>query len=82
VERVLAANGAAFDHGAGTIYGEILWQEMCILGCVIAEHRHSRRMLTNVGWAKWMEWKYPVEIVISNPKAFKLTGAVEAAASL
>jgi hypothetical protein len=29
-----------------------------------------------------MEWKYPVEIVISNPKTFKLAGAVEAAASL
>jgi hypothetical protein len=29
-----------------------------------------------------MEWKYPVEIVVSNSGAFKLAGAVEAAASL
>jgi hypothetical protein len=34
------------------------------------------------GWAKWMEWNYPVEVVISSPKTFKLAGAVEAAASL
>ncbi|CAA9958794.1 hypothetical protein CFE70_002306 [Pyrenophora teres f. teres 0-1] len=35
-----------------------------------------------VGWAKFMEWKYPVEIVFSSPKTFTLTGAAEAAASL
>ena len=34
------------------------------------------------GWAKFMEWKYPVEIVFSSPKTFKLAGAAEAAASL
>ncbi|KAF2196229.1 hypothetical protein GQ43DRAFT_485128 [Delitschia confertaspora ATCC 74209] len=34
------------------------------------------------GWAKWMEWKYPVEIVISSPTTFKAAGAIEAAASL
>ncbi|KAF2635681.1 hypothetical protein P280DRAFT_473614 [Massarina eburnea CBS 473.64] len=34
------------------------------------------------GWAKFMEWKYPVEIVVSNPGLFKGAGAVEAAASL
>jgi len=34
------------------------------------------------GWAKFMEWKYPVEIVISNPAMFKGAGAVEAAATL
>lgn len=29
-----------------------------------------------------MEWKYPVEIVVTNKAAFTGTGAVEAAASL
>lgn len=29
-----------------------------------------------------MEWKYPVEVVVSNPRLFKATGAIEAAASL
>lgn len=36
-----------------------------------------------IGWARFMEWKYPdVEIVITSQKAFKGAGAVEAAASL
>lgn len=34
------------------------------------------------GWAKFMEWKYPVEIVITNKTAFKAAGAIEAAATL
>ena len=29
-----------------------------------------------------MEWKYPVEIVITNKTSFKAAGAVEAAATL
>jgi hypothetical protein len=29
-----------------------------------------------------MEWKYPVEVVMRNPAAFKAAGVVEAAASL
>lgn len=34
------------------------------------------------GWAKFMEWKYPVEIVFTSKKTFKAAGAVEAAVSL
>ncbi|KAF2729644.1 hypothetical protein EJ04DRAFT_580490 [Polyplosphaeria fusca] len=34
------------------------------------------------GWAKFMEWKYPVEVIVTSPKAFKGAGMVEAAASL
>ncbi|TIA32806.1 hypothetical protein D6C78_07993 [Aureobasidium pullulans] len=34
------------------------------------------------GWTKYMEWKYPVHIEITNPGLFKGIGAVEAAASL
>lgn len=35
-----------------------------------------------VGWAKYMEWMYPVEVAITNKTAFKATGAVSAAATL
>lgn len=39
--------------------------------------------LTNgSGWAKFMEWKYPVSVEVTSPGVFKGTGAVEAAASL
>ncbi|EME83397.1 uncharacterized protein MYCFIDRAFT_72218 [Pseudocercospora fijiensis CIRAD86] len=34
------------------------------------------------GWAKFMEWKYPVTVEITSSKAFKGAGAIEAAASL
>lgn len=34
------------------------------------------------GWAKFMEWKYPVTIEITNPALFKGAGAIEAAATL
>ncbi|KAI9813643.1 MAG: hypothetical protein M1827_003714 [Pycnora praestabilis] len=34
------------------------------------------------GWAKYMMWKYPVEINVTSPTTFKAAGAVEAAASL
>ncbi|KAF2009271.1 hypothetical protein BU24DRAFT_86336 [Aaosphaeria arxii CBS 175.79] len=33
-------------------------------------------------WAKFMEWKYPVEVVVTSPKLFKATTAIEAAAPL
>ena len=38
--------------------------------------------MTKIGWAKYMEWKYPVQIEITSPSTFKAAGAVEAAASL
>ncbi|OJD13477.1 hypothetical protein AJ78_06067 [Emergomyces pasteurianus Ep9510] len=34
------------------------------------------------GWAKMMEWKYPVEIVVQNKAAARSAGVIEAAASL
>ncbi|CAF9913884.1 MAG: hypothetical protein GOMPHAMPRED_008051 [Gomphillus americanus] len=33
-------------------------------------------------WGRVMEWKYPVEVVITNPTRFKAVGAIEAAATL
>lgn len=38
--------------------------------------------LTSAGWAKWMEWNYPVEVVITSPGTHRMAGAIEAAASL
>jgi hypothetical protein len=31
------------------------------------------------GWKQFMEWKYPVEVVITSKAAFKGTGTVAAA---
>jgi len=35
-----------------------------------------------LGWAKYMEWMYPVEVRFTNKGAFRAAGAVEAAATL
>ncbi|KAJ6031157.1 hypothetical protein N7540_001889 [Penicillium herquei] len=36
----------------------------------------------HVGWTRFMQWKYPVEVVMRSPGVFKGIGAIEAAASL
>ena len=38
--------------------------------------------MSGLGWGRFMEWKYPVEVVFTSKKAFNTAGAVEAAASL
>jgi hypothetical protein len=83
MEGVAAADGAAVDHGAGAVHWEVLWPEVRLLGYAILDMwlGHGRLTVT-AGWAKWMEWNYPVQIVMSSPKTFKLAGAIEAAASL
>ncbi|KAM3425305.1 hypothetical protein BST61_g7252 [Cercospora zeina] len=44
--------------------------------------KYFGRKCAYYGWAKFMEWKYPVSVEITSPAAFKGAGAVEAAASL
>lgn len=39
-------------------------------------------LIDGVGWARFMEWKYPVSVEVTSPGLFKGAGAVEAAASL
>ncbi|KAJ5197925.1 uncharacterized protein N7498_007042 [Penicillium cinerascens] len=34
------------------------------------------------GWTSFMQWKYPVEVVMRNPAAFKAAGIIEAAATI
>jgi hypothetical protein len=34
------------------------------------------------GWTRFMQWKYPVEVVVTSPGLFKGAGVIEAAASL
>jgi hypothetical protein len=35
-----------------------------------------------VGWAKYMQWMFPVEVKYTNKASFNAAGAVEAAATL
>jgi hypothetical protein len=34
------------------------------------------------GWAKYMEWQFPVEVEVTSSKTFKAAGAIQAAASI
>ncbi|KAJ4374501.1 hypothetical protein N0V86_007370 [Didymella sp. IMI 355093] len=63
---------------------ESLQQMELLLTMVMVPYigKYFGRKFAYYGWAKFMEWKYPVEVVITNKTAFKAAGAVEAAATL
>ncbi|KAI4106426.1 MAG: hypothetical protein L6R37_002224 [Teloschistes peruensis] len=63
---------------------ESLQQLELLLTMVVVPYvgKYFGRKCAYWSWAKFMEWKYPVEIVVTSPKMFKGTGAIEAAASL
>ncbi|KAI9881605.1 MAG: hypothetical protein M1830_000169 [Pleopsidium flavum] len=60
---------------------ESLEQLELLLTMVIVPYlgKYFGRKCAYWGWAKFMEWKYPVEVVITNKKAFRAAGIVEAA---
>ncbi|KAF3006716.1 hypothetical protein E8E13_009321 [Curvularia kusanoi] len=63
---------------------ESLQQMELLLTMVMVPYigKYFGRKFAYYGWAKFMEWKYPVEVVITNKTAFKAAGAIEAAATL
>ncbi|ETN41516.1 uncharacterized protein HMPREF1541_03452 [Cyphellophora europaea CBS 101466] len=63
---------------------ESLQQLELLLSMVIVPYlgKYFGRKFAYYGWKRFMEWKYPVEIVVTNSARFKAVGAVEAAASL
>jgi len=63
---------------------ESLQQLELLLTMVVVPYagKYFGRKFAYWGWAKYMEWKYPVEVVYSDKSAFRAAGAIEAAASL
>ncbi|MCJ1270519.1 hypothetical protein MMC22_010416 [Lobaria immixta] len=63
---------------------ESLQQLELLLTMVVVPYigKYFGRKCAYWGWAKFMEWNYPVEVVVTSKKTFKAAGAVEAAASL
>ncbi|KAL9600482.1 MAG: hypothetical protein Q9219_003133 [cf. Caloplaca sp. 3 TL-2023] len=63
---------------------ESLQQLELLLTMVVVPYvgKYFGRKCAYWGWAKFMQWKYPVEVVVTSEKTFKGTGAIEAAASL
>lgn len=54
----------------------------CTMDTGTEEWTRDGKLTGKIGWAKFIEWKYPVEVVVTSKASFKAAGAVEAAASL
>ncbi|KAK0517536.1 hypothetical protein JMJ35_000691 [Cladonia borealis] len=63
---------------------ESLQQLELILTMVLVPYagKYFGRKCAYWGWAKFMEWKYPVEVVYTSKRTFQATGAVAVGASL
>ncbi|KAL6245897.1 hypothetical protein RBB50_007050 [Rhinocladiella similis] len=73
-----------FESDAEREWKESLQQLEMLLTMVIVPYagKYFGRKFAYWGWKSFMEWRYPVEIVVTNKAAFKGTGAIVAAASL
>lgn len=63
---------------------ESMQQLELLLSMVIVPYlgKYFGRKFAYWGWAKYMEWNFPVKVEITNKAAFRAVGAIEAAASL
>ena len=52
------------------------WSTLCPFSLLFSG---TNQLTFNVGWAKYMEWMYPVEVHYTNKTTFKAAGAVGAA---
>lgn len=82
MEGELATTGTLADYGAHSWYWEVLWQKICVLGSVVRVFRLWSLTNAQIGWGKYMEWKYPVNVVIGDHAAFRGAGVVGAALPL
>ncbi|KAI9810217.1 MAG: hypothetical protein M1826_003693 [Phylliscum demangeonii] len=75
-------DGSASD--AEREWRESLQQLELLLTMVLVPYvgKYFGRRCAYWGWARWMEWRYPVEVVVTDPAVFKGVGLVEAAMSL
>ncbi|KIW11391.1 hypothetical protein PV08_10691 [Exophiala spinifera] len=73
-----------YESDAEREWNESLQQLEMLLTMVLVPYagKYFGRKFAYWGWKRFMEWRYPVEIVVTNKAAFKGTGAIVAAASL
>ncbi|KAI4170305.1 MAG: hypothetical protein LQ343_005058 [Gyalolechia ehrenbergii] len=78
------SSGDEEETDAEREWKESLQQLELLLTMVVVPYvgKYFGRKCAYWGWAKFMEWKYPVDVVVTNKTTFKGTGAIEAAASL
>ena len=80
----LTTSDEADESDAEREWKESLQQLELLMSMVLVPYlgKYFGRKFAYWGWKQFMEWQYPVEIVVTNKKLFKGTGMVEAAASL
>jgi len=76
--------GSQEENDAEREWKESLQQLELLLSMVVVPYvgKYFGRKCAYWGWAKYMEWWYPVEVRYTNETAFKATGAAAAAATL
>lgn len=62
--------------------GKYLGRRCAYWGTSFLGHLAGTMLMGPAGWTRFMEWKYPVEVVVRNPVLFEGVGVIEAAASL
>jgi len=72
------------ESGAEREWKESMQQLELLLSMVLVPYlgKYFGRKFAFWGWKQYMEWKYPVEVVISDKALFRTAGAVEVAAAL
>jgi hypothetical protein len=80
----LTLHSSSSETDAEREWKESLQQLELLLSLVIVPYlgKYFGRKFAYWGWKRYMEWMYPVEIVVRSPGTFKAAGMVEAAASL
>lgn len=58
------------------------WGKLDVLANYGIMSKLRPRAYSIIGWAKYMEWQYPVSVEITNKGLFRASGVVEAASSL
>ena len=80
----LTISDDGIESDAEREWKESLKQLELVMSMVLVPYvgKYFGRKFAFWGWKQFMEWKYPVEIVVTSPRAFRATGIFEAAASL
>ncbi|MCJ1305866.1 hypothetical protein MMC08_008683 [Hypocenomyce scalaris] len=79
-----SSSGDLEESDAEREWKESLQQLELLLTMVVVPYlgKYFGRKCAYWGWAKFMEWKYPVEVVITSKRSFRAAGMVEAALPL
>jgi len=75
---------STFTSDAEREWEESLKQLELLLGMVVVPFvgKYFGRKCAYWGWARFMEWQFPVTVTVTSKKSFRAAGALEAAIAL